>query len=321
MVLVVALFLISIQVILFAIEFASPGMSPELDTLLEQPAGTHALPAGEDAADEESGESPSLREIVTMLATREPGVLGFIYVLLFLLAALPLVPDLFPWAAQPVRTRNSLLVNTGLYLACGIPFLFAGYCALAVVIMNILYTIILAGESWLRVKKKRSSGRIALRSVILLLAAVNLVLFITQPIFVLAVMIIRAFAAILHLAFSQIRLDILRKIIRKTYASEVLLGMFLLIVAFSIVLSLLDPGIASFGDALWYCFATVTTIGYGDVTTSSLTGRILGVILGIYGIVVVALVTSIIVNFYNETKSEKDPAPVSPEPDPDAENM
>ena len=58
----------------------------------------------------------------------------------------------------------------------------------------------------------------------------------------------------------------------------------------------------SYGDALWYCFAIVTTIGFGDVASVSVIGRILSVILGFYGIIVVAVITSIIVNFYNETK-------------------
>lgn len=46
----------------------------------------------------------------------------------------------------------------------------------------------------------------------------------------------------------------------------------------------------------------MTTIGFGDMTATSTIGRILPVILGIYGIVVVALITSIIVNFYGEMK-------------------
>ena len=49
-----------------------------------------------------------------------------------------------------------------------------------------------------------------------------------------------------------------------------------------------------------------TTIGFGDITAVSILGRILSVILGIYGIIVVALITSIIVNFYSEVKSEPD---------------
>jgi hypothetical protein len=41
-------------------------------------------------------------------------------------------------------------------------------------------------------------------------------------------------------------------------------------------------------------------------SATSLEGRIISVILGAYGIVVVALITSIIVNFYGEMKSDED---------------
>ena len=101
-------------------------------------------------------------------------------------------------------------------------------------------------------------------------------------------------------------MDVLRKIVRKTYAAEILFGMLMLIVAFSIVLPQFDPGIPSFEDALWYCFAIVTTIGFGDLVSVSILGRLLSVILGVYGLIVVAIITSIIVNFYNEVKTTDD---------------
>ena len=100
----------------------------------------------------------------------------------------------------------------------------------------------------------------------------------------------------------------LRKVIRKSYAAEILFGMLLLMIAFSILLCTMDDNFRSFEDALWFCFATVTTIGYGDVTTNAPIGRILGVVLGVYDIVVVALITSVIVNFYNETKAAPEEA-------------
>ena len=50
---------------------------------------------------------------------------------------------------------------------------------------------------------------------------------------------------------------------------------------------------------MWYCFAVITTIGFGDFVAKTLMGRVLTVILGLYGIVVVAIITSVIVNFYN----------------------
>lgn len=113
---------------------------------------------------------------------------------------------------------------------------------------------------------------------------------------------------------SNFKLDLLKKIIRKTYAGEILFGLLLLIVAFSLTFSMLEPNINTFTDALWYCFAVVTTIGFGDIAASSILGRILTVFLGIYGIVVVAIITSIIVNFYNETKSDIDDEDVKQEP-------
>ena len=118
----------------------------------------------------------------------------------------------------------------------------------------------------------------------------------------------RIFYYIAQISFSRIKLDALRKIVRKTYAAEILFGMIMLIVAFSIVLPQFETGIPTFEDALWYCFAIVTTIGFGDFTAVSLPGRLVSVLLGLYGIIVVALITSIIVNFYNETKDTADPA-------------
>ena len=84
------------------------------------------------------------------------------------------------------------------------------------------------------------------------------------------------------------------------------LGLLMLIIAFSIVLPQFEFGIPTFWDALWYCFAIVTTIGFGDFSAVTIPGRIISVILGVYGIIVVALITSIIVNFYSETKNTAD---------------
>ena len=83
-------------------------------------------------------------------------------------------------------------------------------------------------------------------------------------------------------------------------------GLLLLIFAFAYILSFVEPNMASLKDGLWYCFAIVTTIGFGDFSAVTPIGRILSVILGLYGIIVVALITSIIVNFYGEMKSDDD---------------
>ena len=125
------------------------------------------------------------------------------------------------------------------------------------------------------------------------------VVFIFIPLFVALIAFIHAMVAV----FARVRSGTIINIIRKTYSVEILIGLVVLIIATALVLSIMEDNM-SIGNALWYCFAIVTTIGFGDIVATSIIGRILSVILGIYGIVVVALITSIIVNFYNETKGD-----------------
>lgn len=127
------------------------------------------------------------------------------------------------------------------------------------------------------------------------------VLFALVPLF----MAVIAFAHAMVMVFSGVRKTTIIQILKKTYSIEIIYGLIVLVIATALVLTIVEENMP-IGDALWYCFALVTTIGFGDVTASSIIGRILSVVLGIYGIIVVALITSIIVNFYNETKHEKD---------------
>ena len=110
---------------------------------------------------------------------------------------------------------------------------------------------------------------------------------------------------IIYISFSQIKLGILMKIMRKTFAFEIMSGLVLMILSFSFVFRSVEESIKTYEDALWYSFALVTTIGFGDMYAETDVGRVLSVILGIYGIIVVALITSIIVNFYNEVRDDK----------------
>ena len=118
-----------------------------------------------------------------------------------------------------------------------------------------------------------------------------------------ALLFLLAVFALLSIVFSRISFSVLKKIVLKTHAVEIVFGLILLIITFAMLLTFFEPSMNKFSDALWYCFAIVTTIGFGDLTAVTDFGRILSVILGAYGIVVVALITSIIVNFYGEMKA------------------
>lgn len=117
---------------------------------------------------------------------------------------------------------------------------------------------------------------------------------------------ITAFLEVVGAASSSLKFNVLFKIIMRTYALEILIGLLTVMVAFSLLFPLFEEKITNFGDGLWYSFTVITTIGFGDMVATSLVGRILTVILGMYGIIIVAVITSIIVNFYNETAGKKD---------------
>jgi voltage-gated potassium channel len=50
--------------------------------------------------------------------------------------------------------------------------------------------------------------------------------------------------------------------------------------------------IETFGDALWWSFATVTTVGYGDRFPVTTTGRLVAVVLMLAGIALLGVVTA-----------------------------
>ena len=66
------------------------------------------------------------------------------------------------------------------------------------------------------------------------------------------------------------------------------------------LIQIFDPNIDTYGNALWFCYAAITTIGFGDVTVVSPIAKIISVLLSIYAILVVAIVTGVVVNYYNQ---------------------
>lgn len=53
-----------------------------------------------------------------------------------------------------------------------------------------------------------------------------------------------------------------------------------------------DASIQSFGDAMWWAIVTITTVGYGDLSPVTATGRVIAVALMIGGIALLGTVTA-----------------------------
>lgn len=192
------------------------------------------------------------------------------------------------------------LIQAVLFLAGAAVPMLKGFDIFSLLLVSLLYVIaMVAGRIQAMIRDHRVRSVIAnVLCILVLLASITTYIITGMLIFFVAVL------SLMKIIFGPINLPVLRRIIRKTYAAEIMFGLLLLVVTFSLLLVYFEPGMSNFKDALWYCFAIVTTIGFGDLTAVTDFGRVLSVILGIYGIIVVALITSIIVNFYGEMKKD-----------------
>lgn len=96
------------------------------------------------------------------------------------------------------------------------------------------------------------------------------------------------------------RLRILWMILKRTRANQILSGFLLFLLAIAAIIQIVEPHINRYVDALWYCYAVISTIGFGDMIAVTLIGKVCSVLLTIYAIFVVAIVTGVVVNYYGQ---------------------
>ena len=253
---------------------------------------------------------------LAFVSAMEPGgpteVFALMVLQFFLLAAATLFRAIAGRYRYQIPLRRKVdFASAAVFLGCSVALYFFSFSPTAWMITGVIFLLSLIPSRILSILRNRRWYMLVLN-----IAFVALLLYFcigiwfdreaeTPISFVVIIMLLiafRSFIRIMSVTFARMRLDLLRDIVRQTYAAEIMFGLLLLILSFSWVLMYMDPGFSKFTGALWYCFAVVTTIGFGDMTATSAVGRILSVILGMYGIVVVALITSIVVNFYGEMK-------------------
>lgn len=90
------------------------------------------------------------------------------------------------------------------------------------------------------------------------------------------------------------------KVLKRTGTLKIFTGFLLFLCLAAALLALVDPGIETFGDGLWYCFVAATTIGFGDLCVATGIGRIITALVSAYGILMTAMVPGVVVSYYME---------------------
>ena len=108
-------------------------------------------------------------------------------------------------------------------------------------------------------------------------------------------------------AFASEGLRELRKVLRTRGLNYVLLIVLTItLVAAALVLEFerISPNanIHGFGDALWWAFTTVTTVGYGDRFPTTAAGRGIGLMLMLAGIAAFGVLTAAIASYFVDHK-------------------
>ena len=94
-------------------------------------------------------------------------------------------------------------------------------------------------------------------------------------------------------------------VLRKTGAIKLFTSFLIFFILVALVLRLVEPNINTRLDSFWYCFIAFSTSGFGDIVATTVIGKIITVILSLYGILVTAMITGTIVSYYTEYLNNK----------------
>jgi voltage-gated potassium channel Kch len=96
---------------------------------------------------------------------------------------------------------------------------------------------------------------------------------------------------------------------KKTIALFIASGLVILLgtfVMYSIESQVPNSKIKTLLDALWWCVAAVTTVGYGDIVPVSILGRVVALFYMFFGITMIAILLSVITNTFYKRRFEKE---------------
>jgi len=88
------------------------------------------------------------------------------------------------------------------------------------------------------------------------------------------------------------------QIMKNSGMNKFIAGYFAFFLICALVVMWADPQFTNYGDSLWYCFVSCTTIGFGDFAAITPIGRIFTVLLYLYTVAVLAIITALFTQFF-----------------------
>lgn len=91
---------------------------------------------------------------------------------------------------------------------------------------------------------------------------------------------------------------IITQFLKKTFLDKIILVGILFVFTITVLIRVFDSDINDIQTAFWYIIVSMTSTGYGDVVPQTVSGRLVGMIAMIGGILIFATVTAVISSIY-----------------------
>ena len=92
---------------------------------------------------------------------------------------------------------------------------------------------------------------------------------------------------------------LLRGVLRKTHTYKIIVAIFAVFFLIALIIWLNDPAVHTYRQSIYYCFMIASSVGNGDVIVSTTLARILTMFLSVYSLFAIAIVTGVVVSYYN----------------------
>ncbi len=96
------------------------------------------------------------------------------------------------------------------------------------------------------------------------------------------------------------KLRVLNMIMKKTHMYPIIWSFLMFVLVDAFVILMVEPGITTYGDALWYCYVVMATVGFGELVAVTFIGRVASVLITVYALFVFAMTTGVVVNFHTQ---------------------
>lgn len=117
-------------------------------------------------------------------------------------------------------------------------------------------------------------------------------------IFLRALRLLKLFQLIRIFVVSKDDEDLFTNFLKRTYLDKIIVIAIIFIFVITILIRVADSNINDIQTALWYIIVSMTSTGYGDVIPVDVSGRIIGIIAMVGGILIFATITAVISSLY-----------------------